>query len=530
VNKTFTDLDEQGLDALIQRVSEAKEHGLALSPEDTQLLLDALMTLAHLQERLQDKDVTLHKLRKLLGLVKSSEKLRDLIAGEPPKQPSSAKRPAKKKAPAQAVKPRRELHKLQGLTKGDPCPVCPLGKLYKFEPASLLRIEGHSPFTPVLHLCERLRCNACGEFYTAELPPEVLADGSSTQKYGYSARSLMAINKFFGGTPFYRQESLQNLLGVSISASTAFDQCEQVGNACQPVFKVFKTLAAQALHFNIDDTSNRIVTQQPVMKKRRNSDQETLRSGVYSSGLIASLETGQAIILYQTDVGHAGEFLDDILRQRAPGQPPPLVMSDALSHNHVTCASVEVTLCNAHGRRQFVDVINPFPDEVAWVIEQYGRIWQHEDAVREQGLSEAERTAYHHAHSLPVMAGLRQWGQDKLTSGAVEENSGLGKAIRYFERHYERLIAFCHQPGAQLDNNVMEQQLKLIVRNRKNANFYKTAAGAAIGDVITSVIATCAQAGVNVLEYLNALQRNPLAVKAHPEQWLPWNYPQDTTA
>ena len=64
MNKTFTHLDEQGLDALIQRVSDAKEHGLALSPEDTQLLLDALMTLAHLQERLQDKDVTLHKLRK----------------------------------------------------------------------------------------------------------------------------------------------------------------------------------------------------------------------------------------------------------------------------------------------------------------------------------------------------------------------------------------------------------------------------------------------------------------------------------
>src|SRR5690606_9094880 len=140
-------------------------------------------------------------------------------------------------------------------------------------------------------------------------------------------------------------------LGVSISASTVFDQCEHVSNACQPVFKALKSLAADAVHYHIDDTRNRIVGQQPIQKKRRNSDKEQMRTGVYSSGLIATLDTGQDLILYQTDIGHAGEFLDDILRQRSPGRPPPLLMSDALSHNHVTAASVQLTLCNAHGRR-----------------------------------------------------------------------------------------------------------------------------------------------------------------------------------
>lgn len=39
---------------------------------------------------------------------------------------------------------------------------------------------------------------------------------------------------------------------------------------------------------HIDDTTNRIVDQEPIVKKRRYSDKENLRSGVYSSGLIAS--------------------------------------------------------------------------------------------------------------------------------------------------------------------------------------------------------------------------------------------------
>jgi hypothetical protein len=42
---------------------------------------------------------------------------------------------------------------------------------------------------------ERLRCNTCGAYFTADLPDEVKADGDVNQKYGYSARSIMAIAK-----------------------------------------------------------------------------------------------------------------------------------------------------------------------------------------------------------------------------------------------------------------------------------------------------------------------------------------------
>ena len=45
------ELDEQAFNALVNRVTEASEHGLALSTEDTRLLLDALLTLATLQDR-----------------------------------------------------------------------------------------------------------------------------------------------------------------------------------------------------------------------------------------------------------------------------------------------------------------------------------------------------------------------------------------------------------------------------------------------------------------------------------------------
>ncbi len=49
----------------------------------------------------------------------------------------------------------------------------------------------------------------------------------------------------------------------------------------------------------------------------------------------------------------------------------------------------------------------------------------------------------------------------------MEENSTLGKAIRYFIKHYKGLTCFCRAEGAMLDNNRMEAQLKVIVRGRK---------------------------------------------------------------
>jgi len=75
-----------------------------------------------------------------------------------------------------------------------------------------------------------------------------------------------------------------------------------------------------------------------------------------------------------------------------------------------------------------------------------------------------------------------------------------------------------------LDSNQIEAMLKIIVRNRENAMFHKTLFGAVVGDVITSMIATGAEAGRNVFDYFNELQRNKGKVKANPENYLPWNY------
>jgi transposase len=526
VSQPFTDLDSKALEALMARVNEAKANHLALSSSDLQLLLDALLTLSTMQSRLANHDVTVHKLRKLLGIEKSSEGLDKLL--KKGKDESTPKKKVKLKGTQEEaftpMKPKVVMHTHTDLVKGATCPECNMGKMYKSEPGSLLRITGQSPFMPEQHVMERLRCNTCGAYATVTLPSDVLNDGESSQKYGYSARALMAIYKYFAGLPFYRQGSIQKLLGVNMTASTVFDQVEYVANDIYPVYQALVNLAADAVHYYLDDTTHRILDAEPIEKKARNSDKMKMRCGVYTSGIIATTQAHHSIVLFETNIGHAGEFIDIILKQRGKESPKPIIMSDALSSNQPTQTGVISSLCNSHARRQFVDVINHFPDEVEHVLTRYAQIWVNDAYTIEQKLSAYARQVYHQKHSLPIMDEIKQWGEAHLSSGRVEANSSLGRALRYFIKHYGGLSCFCSFEGVKLDNNLIEAMLKIVVRDRKNAMFHKTLHGATIGDIITSMIASASKAGINVFEYFTTLQREKARVKTNPECYLPWNY------
>lgn len=523
MSKSFTDIDGVALEALIARVSEAKENNLALSPDDCQLLLDALVTLASMQDRLANHDVTVHKLRKLLGIEKSSEQLSKLLKKKNPKTNRRHNKPSDEEA-FTPVKPEVIIHPLDDVSKGMTCIECDTGKMYKTDPGSFLRITGHSPFTPEQHVMERYRCNTCGAYVTAKLHTAVTDDGDSHQKYAYSARSLMAIYKYFAGLPFYRQCSIQKLLGVKIGASTVFDQVELVCNDVYPVFQALFNLAANGEHYYLDDTTNRILEAKPIEKTVRGGSQTRMRSGVYTSGVIATLKDNRSIVLFETNIGHAGEFIDSILHKRSQGCATPIIMSDALPSNRPSRCDATLSLCNSHARRQFVDVISHFPQEVEHVLTQYAKIWENDAHSVDEKHTPAQRLSYHEKNSAPIMSEIKSWSEDKLLSGDIEENSGLGKAVRYFIKHFDGLTHFCRTQGAKVDNNQIEAMLKIVVRDRKNAMFHKTLLGANIGDVITSLIATSSEAGINVFDYFTTLQRESAQVRSNPDNYLPWNY------
>jgi transposase len=80
---------------------------------------------------------------------------------------------------------------------GDCCPECAKRKVYRLsEPAALVRITGMAPLGATVYECDRLRCNLCGEVFTAPAPTGVREqkhDETATSGWPAQVRHAIAI-------------------------------------------------------------------------------------------------------------------------------------------------------------------------------------------------------------------------------------------------------------------------------------------------------------------------------------------------
>jgi transposase len=307
----------------------------------------------------------------------------------------------------------------QKLAHGDRCPDCARGNVYsQKEPKALVRIIGQAPLSATVYELERLRCNTCGQVFTAEEP-----EGMGPEKYDETAAAMIAQLKYGSGVPFYRLERMQELLGIPMPAATQWELVEETAEMLKPAHEELMRQAAQGEVLHNDDTSMRVLH----MERDPGDD----RTGVFTSGIV-STASGRKIASYFTGRQHAGENLADVLERRAAELAAPIQMCDALSRNTPKLSGgVEILLahCLAHGRRQFVEVAQNFPDQCRYVLESLGEVYANDAKAREQKLRPQDRLVFHQYHSGPIMERLHGWLEAQLAEKKVEPNSGLGKAI-----------------------------------------------------------------------------------------------------
>jgi|SRR3990172_3600998 len=247
------------------------------------------------------------------------------------------------------------------------------------------------------------------------------------------------------------------------------------------------------------------------------------RTGIFTTGILAQVGEHR-IALFFTGRKHAGENLQTILEQRQEGLPTPIQMCDGLASNQLKTGQTHQANCNAHSRRKYVEVMDAFPEGCRFVLETLKEVYKNDAKTKELALSPEARLQFHQTHSQKPMDALKQWAQEQIDQKKVEPNSGLGQAINYMLKRWEKLTLFLRQPGAPLDNNVCEQILKRAIVHRKNSMFYKNERGAMAGDLYMSLIETCRFCAVNPFEYLTAVQKHARLAGENPEQWLPWNF------
>lgn len=510
------DATPQELEALVEQARPV------LDEAGYQKLRAAIRTLSYVSALLEDQQTTLQSLRNLLCAAETEKtaavlKRAGVSANKPPGLP-------KPKAPGHGrhgAKAYRGANKVQvphaSLKPGDACPGCQRGKVYRQrEPGVLVRLIGRAPIEATVYELEKLRCNLCGEVFTAKVPA-----GIGNEKYDVTVGSMIAILRYGSGFPMYRLEKLEDSLGIPLPASVQWEIVGAMAIQIRPVYNELIRQAAQGDVLHNDDTS------MPVLSLRRDIDEEeSERTGIFTSGIVSTRQ-GLKIVLFFTGRQHAGENLRDVLAERASVLKPPIQMCDALSRNlpkMPETLEVIVSHCLAHARRRFVEVTPNFPDACRHVLEALAEVYHHDELARKNRLSPEERLLFHQQRSAPVMEQLHLWLNAQLDEKKVEPNSGLGGAISYLLNHWQRLTLFLRQAGAPVDNNLCERALKKAILHRKNSLFYLTENGAEVGDLFMSLIHTCELNRSNPFDYLTQLQRYADELKENPAQWMPWNY------
>jgi transposase len=516
---------------------------ITMTEPERQAFLERMRSIANSEDYRRIEGMS-YALPQILTLIEQDpmtmRKLRHLLFGPKTEKTNQVCPAAAPVAPApEAAKPKRKGH---GRTKakeytgarwvqilhpqmkaGGSCPLCSQGSVrMQKSKALVLRIVGAPPISATGYAMERLRCDTCGEVFTAPVPPE-----AGTEKYAPSVGVTVALLRYGSGMPHYRLARLQKSLGVPLPESTQWEVMKPLFQQAQPIFEQLLAQAANSPLIHQDDTTMRI------LDLRRSgsataAQMDPKRKGTFTSNLLAYVD-GRPLALYFTGWQHAGENLGQVLRLRSANLEPPIQMCDALSRNMSLEFRTILAHCLSHARREFVTVAPSFPNECRHVLQSLGEVYRVDAQAKELEMNPEQRLVHHQSHSQPVMEQLKGWMHQQMEAKKVEPNSGLGQAIAYLLKHWEPLTLFLRKAGAPLDNNRCEQALKMAILHRKNSLSYKTLNGARTGDLFMSLIHTCRLNQINPFDYLLAIATQPDSVKLVPQAWLPWNYPKSAT-
>jgi hypothetical protein len=188
-----------------------------LSEEEYTQLKAAIETLGYLTQLMEDQDTTIQRLRHILfgPKTETTEKVLQQIGKNQEKSPrgeadtreangsvpgeesgasgSSGQGKGHGRNGAQAYGGGNKVQvALAHLQRGQRCPECQKGKLYELNtPGVLVRVTGQTPLAATVYELQKLRCNLCGEVYTAEAP-----EGVGPEKYDERAGSMVAMLKY----------------------------------------------------------------------------------------------------------------------------------------------------------------------------------------------------------------------------------------------------------------------------------------------------------------------------------------------
>lgn len=179
--------------------------------------------------------------------------------------------------------------------------------------------------------------------------------------------------------------------------------------------------------------------------------------------------------------------------------------------------------CWAHGRRKLREVFDhDGSPTAAEALARIAALYRIEGEIK--GRSAVERHAMRQEKAKPLVEAFGVWLAEMRAT--ISAKSRLGEKLGYFANHWDGLCAFLEDGRIEMDTNAVENMIRPLTLNRKNALFAGHDEGGVAWGRIASLIETCKLNGVDPFAYLKATLEAIAA--GHPQSridaLLPWAF------
>ncbi len=307
----------------------------------------------------------------------------------------------------------------------------------------------------------------------------------------------MLVDKFQYHLPLYRQHQRLAAAGITLSRSTLGTIVARGIDLLYPIVDAMLSSILQSQVLAMDETPIKAGKAGPGKMK------QSYFWPVYG-------DKDEIVFTFSTSRGR--QHIEEIVKHRFKGT----LLSDGYSaYASYIKANEGLThaQCWVHSRRQFIEAENSWPAPAKEAISLIAKLYEIEETIRNQKLTDDKKRQYRLTHSKPVVDRFFTWCDDTLHNLTLLPKDPLSKAIGYVQSKEMALRVFLEDPDVPLDTNHLERALRPIPMGRKNWLFCWTEIGAEHVGVIQSLIVTCRLHNINVNDYLTDVL---LRISQHP--------------
>jgi transposase len=348
-------------------------------------------------------------------------------------------------------------------------------------------------FQVIVTVRPRYACRRCDAGVSQADTPHWLIEGGLPTE---GTLAHVAVSKYADHLPLYRQSQIYGRGGINLDRSTLASWCGTSAYHLAPVVDRMLTHLKRSGRLLMDET----------------------RAPVLDPGA-GKTKTGYLWALTRDDRGWGGEDPPAVVFTYAPGRHGSQAMDilrgfegilqvdgytgyDALAEpRRAGGKPLTLAYCWAHARRKLHDIYQKDGSEIAAEgLRRIAEIYKIETKIR--GTSPEQCLAIRQEQSSPLVADFRLWLTKQRSR--ISAKSRLGEKLGYIHRHWDGLQIFLTNGRVEMDTNPVENIIRPITLNRKNALFAGHDEGGHTWARMAPLIETCKLNTVDPYAYLRA--------------------------